>query len=211
MLAFRIEPSGLGADKDLVITLGPGIRRTWRRRLGGREDGQALVEFALVLPLFLILLTAILQFGSAYNKYLTLNDAVRDGARALALERGSLDPCDPAIKQTLESSDGLLTSAMVVDAVPSNPASTAYVTPTFSSGTSPIPDYCASTALTTGCGATATSYTYNADYDSTTTDGGCEVEPDEATITAGVPYTLNVFGLKIYTLTLRASASDAIE
>lgn len=192
------------------MVLLPGIRRNGGRRLR-REDGQALVELALALPLLLVLVTAVLQFGSLYYKYLNLNDAVRDGARTLALERGSLDPCDPAMTQTLESSDNLLTSGMIMDAAPSNPTSTAYVTATFSSGTTPLPDYCASTNTTTGCGATATAYTYNPDYSSSTTVGGCEVEGDEATVTAGVPYTLNVFGLGIYTLSLKASASDAIE
>ncbi len=185
-------------------------QRSWRR-WGRREDGQAIVEIALAMPLLLLLVTAILQFGGAYFKYLTLSDAVSDGARELALERGSLDPCDPAMKQALTSSDNLLTSAMVMNAVPSNPATTAYVTPSFSSGTTPLPDYCASTSLTNGCGSTSTVYTYNVNYTSSTTVGGCEVEGDEATVTAGVPYTLSVFGMGIYTLKLSASASDAVE
>jgi Flp pilus assembly protein TadG len=46
------------------------------------ESGQALVEFALVAPLVLILLFGIVQFGIAYNNALTLTDAVRAGARA---------------------------------------------------------------------------------------------------------------------------------
>ena len=31
-----------------------------------------MVEFALALPLVLLLLTAIIQFGVVYNKYITL-------------------------------------------------------------------------------------------------------------------------------------------
>jgi Flp pilus assembly protein TadG len=66
-----------------------GLART--RRAGGRlrrEDGQALVEFAVILPLLLILVTGIIQFGLLFNKYITLTDAVRSGAQTLALGRG---------------------------------------------------------------------------------------------------------------------------
>lgn len=50
-----------------------------RSRATGR--GQSLVEFALVLmPLFMILL-GIIQFGFVFNSYVTLTNAVREGAR----------------------------------------------------------------------------------------------------------------------------------
>jgi Flp pilus assembly protein TadG len=74
-----------------------------RRR---HEDGQALVELALVMPLLLILLTGIIQFGLLFNTYITLTDAVRAGARTLALDRGLGDPCDPAVSQTLGAASG---------------------------------------------------------------------------------------------------------
>ncbi|HEV8402010.1 MAG TPA: TadE/TadG family type IV pilus assembly protein [Candidatus Limnocylindrales bacterium] len=52
--------------------------------LSGRRrssDGQSLVEFSLVLmPLFFILL-GIIQFGFIFNSYVTLTNAVREGAR----------------------------------------------------------------------------------------------------------------------------------
>jgi Flp pilus assembly protein TadG len=75
----------------------------WRR-----EDGQGLVEFAVALPVLLLLLTAILQFGLVFNKYITLTDAVRSGARTLALGRSlnGGDPCDPAVTQTVNSASG---------------------------------------------------------------------------------------------------------
>ena len=38
------------------------------------------MEFALVLPVLLVLVTAILQFGLLFNNYITLTDAVRSGA-----------------------------------------------------------------------------------------------------------------------------------
>jgi Flp pilus assembly protein TadG len=52
-----------------------------------RENGQAMTELALVLPIFAVLLLAIVQFGIAFNNYLTLTDATRTGARKAAVSR----------------------------------------------------------------------------------------------------------------------------
>jgi Flp pilus assembly protein TadG len=52
-----------------------------------REDGQAMTELALVLPVFVVLLLAIIQFGIVFNNYLTLTDATRAGARKAAVSR----------------------------------------------------------------------------------------------------------------------------
>ena len=55
------------------------------------ERGQALVEFAIVLPVLLALVTAIAELGLTFNKYLTLTDAVRTGARVAATSGTSAD------------------------------------------------------------------------------------------------------------------------
>jgi Flp pilus assembly protein TadG len=52
-----------------------------RIRLLAREDGQAFVEFALVLPILVALLLGIVQFGIIFNNYETMTDAARVGAR----------------------------------------------------------------------------------------------------------------------------------
>lgn len=52
-------------------------RRTSRKR----ESGQAIVEFALVLPILLVLLCGIIDFGWIYYNQITLNNAAREGAR----------------------------------------------------------------------------------------------------------------------------------
>jgi Flp pilus assembly protein TadG len=52
-----------------------------------REDGQAMTELALIMPIFAVLLLAIVQFGIAFNNYLTLTDATRAGARKAAVSR----------------------------------------------------------------------------------------------------------------------------
>jgi hypothetical protein len=52
-----------------------------------REQGQAMVEFAVVLPMLLLLLFAIIQLGIVFNHYLALTDAVRAGSRVAAVSR----------------------------------------------------------------------------------------------------------------------------
>jgi Flp pilus assembly protein TadG len=55
-------------------------------RRAGREDrGSAAVEFALVLPLLLLLIFGIIDFGRMLNAKITINEAAREGARAAAL------------------------------------------------------------------------------------------------------------------------------
>jgi Flp pilus assembly protein TadG len=50
-----------------------------RRR--SRSRGQSLVEFALILPLFLLILAGILDFGFLLNARMTLISGTREGAR----------------------------------------------------------------------------------------------------------------------------------
>jgi Flp pilus assembly protein TadG len=52
-----------------------------------REQGQTLVEFALVIPLLAMLLFAIVQFGIFFYTYIDLTSAAREGARKAAVSR----------------------------------------------------------------------------------------------------------------------------
>ncbi len=56
------------------------------------ESGQTMTEFAIILPLLVVLLFAVVQFGIAFNNYVTLTDAVRAGARKGVVSRGESDP-----------------------------------------------------------------------------------------------------------------------
>lgn len=49
------------------------------------QRGQSLVEFALVLPILLILLLGIVDFGMGLRAYVTLTNATREGARFAAV------------------------------------------------------------------------------------------------------------------------------
>jgi Flp pilus assembly protein TadG len=52
-----------------------------RARLRGREDGQALVEFALIAPLLLMIVFGIIYFGIGLNLWLDMNRVANQGAR----------------------------------------------------------------------------------------------------------------------------------
>jgi Flp pilus assembly protein TadG len=53
-----------------------------RRRVGReRERGAELIEFALILPLILVVLMGIFDFGFAFQRYEVITNAAREGAR----------------------------------------------------------------------------------------------------------------------------------
>jgi hypothetical protein len=52
--------------------------------IGQRERGLAAVEFAIILPLVLLIMLATAELGRALYQYNTLTKAVRDGARYLS-------------------------------------------------------------------------------------------------------------------------------
>jgi Flp pilus assembly protein TadG len=62
-----------------------------RRRVRRGEEGQALVEFALVLPILLFLLLGIVDFARAWNVYEVLTDAGREATRLAVVEIGATD------------------------------------------------------------------------------------------------------------------------
>lgn len=54
-------------------------------RLRRGEQGAAVVEFALVLPILMMFIFGIVEFGRGYNARIELTAAVREGARTAAL------------------------------------------------------------------------------------------------------------------------------
>lgn len=60
-----------------------------RRKLKGSSPGQAVLEFALVLPVFLLLVFGIVEMSRIGYSYVTLSNAVRSGTRVASV--GGLD------------------------------------------------------------------------------------------------------------------------
>jgi len=77
-------------------------RRVLSRQRG--EHGQALVEFALVVPIFLLLLLGIVEFARAWNVYEVLTDAAREGARRAVVDNPSVT--EPDIVAVVQAAGG---------------------------------------------------------------------------------------------------------
>jgi hypothetical protein len=59
------------------------IRRSARRRVDRQASlGQGLVEFAMLVPVFMLLLLGLLEFGYVFDHTMTVSYATREGARA---------------------------------------------------------------------------------------------------------------------------------
>jgi Flp pilus assembly protein TadG len=73
-----------------------------KRKTRHKPWGQSLVEFTLLLPVLLIMISGLVEFGFLLNQYLDLTDAAREAAR-LAVDRDIIhdpagnfyDPNDP--------------------------------------------------------------------------------------------------------------------
>jgi Flp pilus assembly protein TadG len=67
------------------------------------EEGQAAVEFALITPLLVVLLLAVIQVGVTFHDYVTLTDAARAGARKAIVARfsgGTLTDAQQAVRDS---------------------------------------------------------------------------------------------------------------
>ena len=62
-----------------------------RRRREKGEKGQALVEFALLIPIFLIMVFSIVDFGMGFYSWITVTNSAREGARIGAVQASEDD------------------------------------------------------------------------------------------------------------------------
>ncbi|WP_105617248.1 TadE/TadG family type IV pilus assembly protein [Vallitalea okinawensis] len=82
------------------------------------EKGQSLVEFAIILPLVLIIILGIIEFGIMFNAYLTITSASREGARL-----GAVGGSDSEIESLISSiTPQLNADKLVVTITPSEGA-----------------------------------------------------------------------------------------
>lgn len=96
--------------------------RLWKRLRN--EDGQAIVEFALILPLLMGLLLGIVQFGIIFNNYETITDAARIGGRQAIVARFAGDNGASAIAAAKAAASNLDLSAPGAVTVHSCPPAT---------------------------------------------------------------------------------------
>lgn len=55
------------------------------KSLKKKEKGQSMVEFALVIPVLLLIVIGIIEFGFMFSNYLTLTNASREATRYISL------------------------------------------------------------------------------------------------------------------------------
>ena len=55
--------------------------RLIRKNAKNGERGQSLVEFTLIVPIFLLLVFAIVDFGMGFHAWISVTNAAREGAR----------------------------------------------------------------------------------------------------------------------------------
>jgi Flp pilus assembly protein TadG len=99
---FGLLPGEAKKMKRSCLASGDGsIASRFASRLSrshhGEDAGQSLLEFALVLPVLLLIVTGITTFGIALNNYIILTNSVSVGARLLSISRGqTTNPCSDA-------------------------------------------------------------------------------------------------------------------
>jgi Flp pilus assembly protein TadG len=106
------------------------------------ERGAAAVEFALVLPLLVLLVAGIADFGRAYYLQTTISGAAREGVRAMALKNdagaartaaraaaGSLALSDAQISVSPGTGSCTYSTTTTVNATVTISYSTSYVSP----------------------------------------------------------------------------------
>lgn len=69
-------------------------------RITKEEKGQSLVEFALLLPVLMLIILGIIEFGFMFNAKITLNSAAREGARVYAVSKDEAE-VNQAVNDTL--------------------------------------------------------------------------------------------------------------
>lgn len=83
--------------------------RRWRET----DAGQTLVEFSLILPIMLIMLFALVDFGRAFYTWIVVTNAAREGARTGAVQQ----PVDAIKTQVVKTASGLDSTKLTITVV----------------------------------------------------------------------------------------------
>lgn len=79
------------------------------------EEGQSLVEFAILIPVLMIIIMGIFEFGFILNAYITINSSSREGARLASVGGTDLEIRDKVV----DSSPNLDSSNLEIIILPS--------------------------------------------------------------------------------------------
>lgn len=84
-----------------------------RKRHDSERRGQALVEFALILPIFILVVMGIFDLGRAVYGFNTVNNAAREGARLAIVDQTITEIKTEAVNHAV--SLGLNANDVIVD------------------------------------------------------------------------------------------------
>lgn len=73
-----------------------------------RDSGQSLVEWALIIPLIMLVIFGIIEFGRLYNAHLIVTSSAREGARKAAVSSS-----EDAVRTAVENAAASLNPATV--------------------------------------------------------------------------------------------------
>jgi len=115
-LAIDVQPSRTRGALVSSTKFSRTRRHQSKRTHVRGERGQGMVEMAMMLPLFLVIIIGVVEVADSMNAYVTVIDAARDGARLgsknlatddeiknlVVIETGRLrDPVNPATDITI--------------------------------------------------------------------------------------------------------------
>ena len=92
------------------------------------RGGASAVEFALLAPILLVLALGIAQFGIVLNNYVMLTEATADGARQLALSRGSASPYTNTVNAIQNAANNLTAGNITITTIVNGTACTSDAT-----------------------------------------------------------------------------------
>lgn len=96
----------------------------WRRQEDGdrrADTGAVLVEFAFIVPILMMLLFGIIQFGVAYDRQQTVTASARQGARFAIVDNADRDQINARVKSSLATAGMDSTATIVITPVAFEP------------------------------------------------------------------------------------------
>ena len=94
-----------------------------------KNKGQAIVEFAFVVPLLVLLLAGIIKFGLFFNAYINTAFASREGARIASLDTNATQQTVTlAIQGTMSTTNSAITISSAPPRITGSPVTVKIVT-----------------------------------------------------------------------------------
>lgn len=189
MSTIIMNKLGIQIQRDLfaklkkVIRAQSSVARRPFRSLAVEAEGAQLLEFALVLPLLLVFVVGIIEFGGAFALKQKMTNAAREGARVMVSNSLSDTDCSSTTTPcSVQWAAGAVATYMTNDGMNSSCISPGSPT---SSGTSTNPD-----TWTYSCSSgISLTINHNYTYSYTPTDGGTPVQYTGTQVTLTYPYS----------------------